>query len=317
MEQLVNALKSIAEPTRLRLLAILANNELTVSEITEVLNYSQPRISRHLKLMCDAGILDRVQEGAWVFYKAKKSGVGGDLVKNIVELLPLDSQVVKKDSARLNEIYLEQAKKAAEYFEENASQWDSINQLYFSSDVVNDAILEEIKQVSNKYRKVYDLGSGTGNLVELLSEYAESVTGIDNSLPMLTIARAMLNSKSISNCDMRQGDICEINASNESADLITMKHVLHYMNNPLLIFGEAARLLRIGGKFILVDFASHNVERLRTDYAHRRLGFTNDDIQVWCDQSKLKINSVKDISKVSIDDEQLTVRLWIMEKIEA
>ena len=312
MEKLLAGLKAVAEHTRLRLLTILIRNELTVSEITYILDQSQPRVSRHLKLMCDAGILDRVQEGAWVFYRVTDKKPGRDLCNALIELIPDDDLVVQRDLGRLAKIRAEHTQQAESYFYENAKQWDKLRSLYVSEKKVEQAMLSALADV--QVSELLDLGTGTGRMLEVFGGVIEKGMGIDNNRDMLAIARAKLEENQLTHCQVRQGDIHNVSLPSDSVDLITVHHVLHFLNDPQMVIAESSRLLKPGGHLLVVDFAPHNIELLREEHAHRRLGFSDQDITHWCENSGLFVNSIRHLEAASKTNARLTVTLWVATK---
>ena len=312
METLLAGLKAVAEHTRLRLLTILIRNELTVSEITFILDQSQPRVSRHLKLMCDAGILDRVQEGAWVFYRVTDKQPGRNLCNALIELIPNEDLVLQRDLGRLEKIRSEHAEQAETYFYENARQWDKLRNLYVSEKKVEQAMLSAVADVEVK--ELLDLGTGTGRMLEVFGAVVEKGMGIDKNRDMLAIARAKLEDNRLTHCQVRQGDIHNVSLPSESVDLITVHHVLHFLNDPQMVIAESSRLLKPGGYLLVVDFAPHNIELLREEHAHRRLGFSDQEVSHWCENSNLSVVSIKHLEAASKSNAKLTVTLWVVKK---
>lgn len=312
MEKLLAGLKAVAEHTRLRLLMILIRNELTVSEITFILDQSQPRVSRHLKLMCDAGILDRVQEGAWVFYRVTDRQPGRDLCNTLIQLMPEDDPVLQRDFGRLEKIRTEHTEQADRYFYENAKQWDKVRSLYVSEKKVEQAMLSALSDM--QVSELLDLGTGTGRMLEVFGGVIEKGMGIDNNRDMLAIARAKLEENQLTHCQVRQGDIYNLSLPSGSVDVITVHHVLHFLNDPQMVIAESSRLLKPGGRLLLVDFAPHDIELLREDHAHRRLGFSDQEITFWCRNSGLSVISIEHLEATAKSNARLTVTLWVAVK---
>ncbi len=311
MEKLLGGLRAVAEHTRLRLLAILFRNELTVSEITYILDQSQPRVSRHLKLMCDAGILDRIQEGAWVFYRVTDKQPGRQLSQALIELLDNDD-VLQRDETRMQKIRQEHRQQAESYFQENAKQWDKLRSLYVSEEKVEQAMLDAV--AGKKIEDLLDLGTGTGRMLEVFGDVIIRGMGIDINREMLAIARAKLEEKQLTHCQVRHGDIHNVSLPSGSVDLITVHHVLHYLNDPVIVINEASRLLKSKGFLLVVDFAPHEMELLREEHAHRRLGFADEEVIQWCQNADLKITQVEHLQSTSKSNAPLTVTLWVAKK---
>jgi len=309
MDSLLAALKAAAEPTRLRLLAILARGELAVSELTRVLHQSQPRVSRHLKLLCDAGLLDRGPEGAWVFYRLTDSGPGARVARSLLDLLPAEDPEFARDLERLERVRQERAERAAAYFRDNAMAWDRIRSLYVGEAAVEQAMLNAVAEES--LGDLVDLGTGTGRILEVFASKVRRGIGIDLSHAMLDAARANLHDHAIGNCQVRWGSVYDVPLPSACADVVTLHHVLHFLSDPAAALKEAARLLRPHGRLLVVDFAPHSMEFLRTDYAHRRLGFADDEVTRWCEGAGLGTVAVRHLEAASgAEHGSLTVSLW-------
>lgn len=309
MESLLAALKAAAEPTRLRLLAILARGELAVSELTRVLHQSQPRVSRHLKLLCDAGLLDRWPEGAWVFYRLAERGEGARVARSLLELLPANDPELARDLERLDHVRHERAERAAVYFRDNAAGWDRIRSLYVGEATVERAMLDATAEEA--LGDLVDLGTGTGRILEVFAARVRNGIGIDVSHAMLDAARAKLHDRGISNCQVRWGSVYDVPLPSACADVVTLHHVLHFLSDPAAALKDAARLLRPHGRLLLVDFAPHGMEFLRADYAHRRLGFADDEVTRWCEVAGLGAEPVRHLEAASeAGHGTLTVSLW-------
>ena len=281
MDRLLAALRAAGERSRLRLLALLRSNELAVTELSRILGQSQPRVSRHLKLLGEAGLLERFQEGSWVFYRLAESGDNAELATVITSLIPPGDPELERDLERLAAIKRERADHAARYFRDMASRWDEFRSLYVEESAVEAAMLEACGDLSRDGAKgdFLDLGTGTGRLLELFAPHFERGLGIDLSREMLSVARSNLEDQGLANCRVRQGDVYHLEADSNSFDLVTIHHVLHYLDRPMDAISEAARVLRPGGRLLVVDFGPHEIENLRTHHAHRRLGFTDAEIE--------------------------------------
>jgi ubiquinone/menaquinone biosynthesis C-methylase UbiE len=309
MDVLLNGLRAAGEHTRLRLLAVLERAELTVSELTRILGQSQPRVSRHLKLLCEAGLLDRFQEGAWVFYRLADRGSGAQLARTLLTLLPQDDLQLARDLQRLESIKQERAAAAAKYFRENAERWDAIRSLYVAESDVEKAMLKAAGEVP--IESLLDLGTGTGRVLQVFSDRIQYGLGIDLSREMLAVARANLERANIRHCQVRLGDIYNLSVPAASMDVVTIHQVLHFLADPAAAVAEAARTLSPGGHMLIVDFAPHKLEFLRTRYAHRRLGFADQEVISWCRSAGLVDVTIRHLTatgRTGID--RLTVSLW-------
>jgi ubiquinone/menaquinone biosynthesis C-methylase UbiE/DNA-binding transcriptional ArsR family regulator len=310
MEQLLGPLRAAGDPTRLRLLAVLARAELTVTELTQVLGQSQPRLSRHLKLLVSAGLLNRFQEGSWVFFRPAEKGAGGALARFLNERIRSDDPTIARDLERLAVVREQRAETAAAYFRGRATEWNEIRALHIPEKDVEAAILDLLGDAAGG--DLVDLGTGTGRVLELLAPHARSGIGVDLSREMLAIARHSLDRPELRHIQIRQGDLYALPLESASADIVTLHLVLHYLDDPAAALLEAARLLRPNGRLLIVDFAPHNLEFLRDEHAHRRLGFTQDEIAGWCRDAGLKIEATRSLQpKQAKSGERLTVMLWV------
>lgn len=309
MEILLNRLKAAAEPTRLRILAICAQGELTVSELTHILGQSQPRVSRHLKLLCDAGLLNRFQEGAWVFYRlADRAGSRSSaLSQQIISLIPEDDPQVGRDMQRLADVRRARHDVADAYFRENASRWDQIRTMH-----VDDAEVEAKLLAALPYHaetNLIDIGTGTGRILELMAPCVARSVGVDSSREMLALARSRVDTLDIRGCQVRQGDMYQLGEDDAGFDIAILHQVLHYADDPAAVVFEAGRVLVPGGTLAIVDFAPHDVEALRDGHAHRRLGFGDIEIAGLFDDA-----DVHTIETHELPGDPLTVKIWIGQK---
>ncbi|MFD2264886.1 ArsR/SmtB family transcription factor [Lacibacterium aquatile] len=303
MDHVLERLRAAAEPTRLRLLALCAESELTVSDLTQILGQSQPRVSRHLKLLCDAGLLERFREGTWAFFRLAQQGEGAETARWLVEQLTVDDPVLGLDRTRLGAIRTSRAESAARYFDSAASDWGRIRSLHVDDSIVEQAILQKVG--IDSIRDYLDIGTGTGRLLEVIGPHVERGVGIDLSREMLAVARANLERAGLKNCSVRQADLYQLPLATESFDAVTLHQVLHYLDNPALAIIEATRTLRPGGRLLVVDFAPHDLEELREQHAHRRLGFSEAEVAEWCRSAGLIPGEA-----VHLTGGRLTVTIW-------
>jgi ArsR family transcriptional regulator len=311
-QAVLSALRAAAEPTRLRILALLARAELTVTELTRILDQSQPRVSRHLKLMCDAGLLRRTQEGSWVFYRLADGGTGGGTARALLNLLEHEQANTERDLDRLELIKAEHVEAAASYFRENAAKWDVIRGLYLASDAVERALLDAVGDAA---QDLLDVGTGTGQVLRLLGPRVSRGLGVDSSREMLAVARANLESANLFHCQVRQGDITALPVDDACMDVVTIHHVLHFLDDPAQAISEAARTLRGAARLLIVDFAPHTAEVLRSHHAHRRLGFADEEIRAWCRLAGLtQIQLQRFEGAARIGAQPLAVCLWIAQR---
>ena len=303
MEHLLAALRAVAEPTRLRLVVLCARGELTVSELTQLLGQSQPRVSRHLKLLCEAGLLDRFREGSWVFYRLSQSGPACVLARQLVTACDDADPTIALDLRRLAAIKRQRADLAAAYFRENAARWHRIRSLYVDESEVEAALVDIVAGADP--RDLLDIGTGTGRMIEILAPRVEQALGIDQSREMLAVARANLEQAGLDNGRVRLGDMYQLALPDASFDAVVIHQVLHYADRPAAVVAEAARVLRPQGILILVDFAPHGLEFLREEHAHRRLGFADGEIAEWCRDAGLDPAPPRPLS-----GDPLTVVIW-------
>jgi ArsR family transcriptional regulator len=288
LEQILAGLKATAESTRLRLLALFIRAELTVTEVTQILRQSQPRVSRHLKLMCEAGLIERIKEGSWVFYRLAESGPAREIAQKLGELLPADDIVLKRDLERLEGVRAQRQENAQAYFAQNAAEWDRLRALHIPEEQVEGAVLDLVG--SSQVPAYLDLGTGTGRILELVSPRATRAVGIDMNGEMLSLARARIERSGLNHVQVRRGDLFQLPYGDRSFDLITLHQVLHYLEDPSAAVSEAARVLKPSGKLVIVDFAPHSLEFLRDDHQHRRLGFADKEVGQWCKAAGLSLS---------------------------
>ena len=303
MEQLLSGLRAVGEPTRLRLVALCAHGELSVSELTQILSQSQPRVSRHLKLLVEAGLLERFREGAAVYYRLADRTDPAFLARTVVDLLPDDDSELNRDLQRLDQVKQKRADMARAYFSENAARWNEIRALH----VPEVELEQEFVKIIGKepVADFLDIGTGTGRILELLAAKVERGMGIDVSSEMLTVARTNLEAANLRNVHVRQGDMYNIPVDDQSIDLATLHLVLHYSDDPRQVIEEAARVLRPNGRLVIVDFLTHNEEQLRSEHRHHRLGFDDDEIKDWLADSGLQADT-----PVGLQGDPLTVKIW-------
>ncbi|MCA0423919.1 MAG: metalloregulator ArsR/SmtB family transcription factor [Proteobacteria bacterium] len=305
----IAALEAVGEPTRLRLIALLSEAELTVTELTAILGQSQPRVSRHLKLLVDAGLVDRHREGAWAFFRRSERGAYGRLAQDILETIDLSGAELAADRRRLGEVRAERAQAAEQYFARHAAEWDRIRTLHVPDSRVEAAMLAMVGE--RRIEALLDIGTGTGRMLELLAPKAARATGIDASPAMLAVARANLERAGLRNVQLRQGDVYALNPGETGFSLIIIHQVLHFLDDPARAVREAARLLAPGGRLLIVDLAPHAVERLRSEFAHRRLGFSREEIAGFLDDAGLDPVASEALSPLAGEGDVLTVALWM------
>jgi SAM-dependent methyltransferase/DNA-binding transcriptional ArsR family regulator len=304
---LVEGVRAAGEPTRLRILALLARAELTVSELTSILKQSQPRVSRHLKLLTDAGLIDRSREGAWVFYRAGERPEMAVLRDTLVRLLPETDATLFRDLERLEGVRAHRAAQAQRYFAANAAEWNRLRALHVAEADVERAI--QTLLAGRSFEAHLDVGTGTGRILELLSAQSGRSLGVDLSAEMLAIARARIAEAGLRRAQVRLADLFELPAEDASFDLVTLHQVLHYLDDPGRAVAEAARVLKPTGTLLIADFAPHEIETLRTEHQHRRLGFDRREVDGWFEAAGLKLVDSTDLPPDRAQG--LTVSLWV------
>jgi demethylmenaquinone methyltransferase/2-methoxy-6-polyprenyl-1,4-benzoquinol methylase/ArsR family transcriptional regulator len=308
-------LRAAGDPTRLRLLLLLRQAELTVSELVEIVGQSQPRVSRHLKLLGEAGLVERFKEGSWVFCRAADRGTGAELGAAIAALA--DPAAQETDKARLAHVREARANAAAAYFKANAAEWERIRALHAPEKDVEAAIARHL--TARPIQNFLDAGTGTGRMLELIAPHAARAVGIDVSPDMLGIARDRLLRAGLQNAQVRLGDTYRLPFPNGNTgpdnnktgfDVVLFHQVLHYLDDPGAAVAEAARVMAPGGRLLIADFASHKEEFLRDEYAHRRLGFSDREVEGWFAAASLSNAGAETIAPRS-QSEKLTVKLWL------
>jgi ubiquinone/menaquinone biosynthesis C-methylase UbiE/DNA-binding transcriptional ArsR family regulator len=284
---LTATLKAAGEPTRLRILALLAEAELTVSDLTEILRQSQPRLSRHLRLLTEAGLVDRFREGSWAFFRLGERGGTAELARALIGRLKTDDATVLRDRERLTAVRACRAAAAQNYFRRHAAEWDRIRRLHVADAAVESAIRTAL--ADKPIRSLLDLGTGTGRMLELFGADIERGLGLDLSLDMLALARARLDRAGLKHCSIRHGDIYDLALPRDSFDVVIIHQVLHFLDDSAHAIAEAARVLRPGGRLLVVDFAPHDLEFLREEHAHRRLGFAAETVTQWLEAAGLDV----------------------------
>src|SRR5271156_2821820 len=286
-QALTATLKAAGEATRLRLLMLIGEAELTVTDLTAILRQSQPRLSRHLRLRAEAGLVERHREGSWAFFRLGEAGGAADIARTLIARLDPNDAIVARDRERLAAGRAARVAAAQKYFRRHAAEWDRIRRLH-----VTDAAVEEATRsvlAEQPIRSLLDLGTGTGRMLELFAEDIERGLGLDLSLDMLALARTRLDRAGLKHCTVRHGDIYDLALARDSFDVVIIHQVLHFLDDSARATKEAARVLRPGGRLLVIDFAPHDLEFLRDEHAHRRLGFPPKTVSQWLEAAGLDL----------------------------
>ncbi|MCF2515601.1 metalloregulator ArsR/SmtB family transcription factor [Sphingomonas sp. G124] len=303
--------QALADPTRLRILALLRVMELSVGELAQLLGQSQPRVSRHVRILSDSGLVGRRKEGSWVYLQIADP----DRTAPLFELYdgwddPEARQTFAGDAARLDSVRADRAEAARRYFEAHAATWDSIRSLHIADAEIERAIAGLL--IDRPIGALLDIGTGTGRMLELFAPKAVSAIGIDRSSEMLRLARVKLEQAGICGASLRQGDMYALPLGDRSADSIILHQVLHYAQQPGAAISEAARVLAPGGRLLVIDFAQHDRAELKEQDAHLRLGFADDAMRGWFSAAGLELDRIE-----RLGGGELSVILWRGIKPEA
>jgi ubiquinone/menaquinone biosynthesis C-methylase UbiE/DNA-binding transcriptional ArsR family regulator len=304
---LTATLKAASEATRLRLLLLIAEAELTVSDLTAILRQSQPRLSRHLRLLAEARLVQRYREGSWAFFRLGERGSVADIARALIARLDPDDPIIAHDRERLAAVRAARAAAAQSYFRRHAAEWDRIRRLHVADAAVEEAIRAALGAAP--IRSLLDLGTGTGRMLELFANDIESGLGLDLSLDMLALARARLDRAGLKHCSVRYGDIYDLALPHDSFDVVIVHQVLHFLDDSARALREAARVLRPGGRLLVVDFAPHDLEFLREEHAHRRLGFAAETVRQWLEAAGLDV--VRQQTLAPGPEGKIAVSLWL------
>ncbi|MEO1252212.1 MAG: metalloregulator ArsR/SmtB family transcription factor [Pseudomonadota bacterium] len=317
LDATLGLLRAIGEETRLRIVALLARGELTVTEITQILGQSQPRVSRHLKILADAGLVERHREGAWMFYRIA-GGAGADraraaILEAVGAVCEGADRVIARDSERFAQSREARAALASRYFQENAPQWNELRALHLPDSDIEQRMVALAGE--GPFDLFVDLGTGAGRMLEIFADRFKEGVGYDLSHEMLSIARDRLEKGGVDNAQVRHGDLFCLPLENEVADIVCVHHVLHFLAEPDAAVKEGSRILKPGGRLIISDFAPHDLEFLREEHAHRRLGFADEEVTSWCASAGLRLEQTETLTPQRANRDgaggrQLTVKIW-------
>jgi len=303
--------RALADPTRLRITRLLDHMELAVGELAQILGQSQPRVSRHVGILCDAGLAERRREGSWVFLRSPTAADGGTAIVDAVARMlaiaeresPELAAICKTDRQKLSAIRKSRESIAEGYFERHAGEWDELRKLHIADQLVEDALIAELDGAP--LGTLLDIGTGTGRMAELFAGKADHVVALDKNLEMLRIARAKLQHLPAAQVELVQGDFGDLPFAAASFETVLFHQVLHFAQEPELALQEAARVTRPGGRIAIVDFDAHDLEELRDRYAHARLGFADTQVA-----DLLRSTGFEPSPPIALDGKQLVVKIW-------
>ncbi|HEU4499567.1 MAG TPA: metalloregulator ArsR/SmtB family transcription factor [Sphingomicrobium sp.] len=295
--------QALADPTRLRILALLRAMELSVGELAQLLGQSQPRVSRHVRILSDSGLVGRRKEGSWVYLQLAEPERTESLFQLSNDIDPDAEQLFAADAARLDTVRADRAEAARRYFEAHAATWENVRSLHIADAEIERAIAALLAE--KPMGALLDIGTGTGRMLELFAPKADSAIGIDRSSEMLRLARVKLDEAGICGASLRQGDMYALPLGDRSADSIILHQVLHYAQQPGAAIAEAARVLAPGGQLLIIDFAQHDRAELKEQDAHLRLGFADDAMRGWFSAAGLELDRIQRLGGGA-----LTVILW-------
>ncbi|MGB5483781.1 ArsR/SmtB family transcription factor [Parasphingorhabdus sp.] len=314
MDHILIIFRALADPTRLRIVLLLQKMELAVGELAQILDQSQPRISRHIRILDEAGLAERRKEGSWVFLKPGPASELEILGRIFRSDKVAKSEQAMQDQAQLSLVRKARADMAERYFSAHAEEWDAIRSLHLPEAEVERAMQALLRDT--QLGKMLDIGTGTGRMVELFGPAAQSVIALDKSPEMLRLARAKLlesetdnGSNLVQKTELKQGDFNQLPVANGAVDSVILHQVLHYAQHPEAVLVEVSRVLKTNGVVLIADFAAHDREDLRTEHAHARLGFSDDSMKRWLTASKLDLVQTR-----TLDGGELTVKIWVARK---
>lgn len=312
LKDLLTCLKATAEPTRLRILVLLAAGELTVKDLTRILGQSQPRISRHLKLLAEAGLIERAPEGSWVYFRLAEGAAPRTLLDDLLARVDATENAVARDRQRADAVKREREAAAQAYFEKHASEWDRIRALHIDEAEVEAQMLAAFGP--REVDLLVDVGTGTGRMLEVFAGRYKRALGFDLSPAMLAYARAKHAHANLP-AQVRQADIYDLPLGDGQAGAVVLHQVLHFLSDPVRAIEEAARVLAPGGRLLIADFAAHDVEFLRDRFAHERLGFQAATVEQWLTDAGLTVHPTRVLAPAPAgDDARLTVLIWTGER---
>ncbi len=307
---MLRVLKALADPTRLRLVGILAHGEFTVQELVSILAMGQSRISRHLKILVEAGICTVRRQGTWSYFRMN----GGDAFFGSIRPAILDRLAEvegnRDDQIALAAILDERRNRSRQFFDRHARQWDRMASELIPVERYVSRILDEI----DSGHIVVDVGVGTGRLLKALSHASRHVIGVDQSSPMLDEARNRIGAEKLDNVELRLGELNHLPVADGVANCAILNMVLHHAANPQTVFIELGRVLEPGGQLIIADLLSHELDWFRDRMGDQWMGFDKLEMDRWLDAAGYRPGH---FHKIDIDVKLPSVFVLTAEKIIA
>lgn len=307
MDAIATYLKTLGHPDRLRILALLSQGELTVSELVQILGLSQPRVTQYIKSLEQVGIVERMREGSWVFSRLKRGQEANSaILAATLSALSDDNKQLMTDRESLNKVRADRSRQAEAFFASVANDHDQLGHEYLPQADIEAALLAMVP--GQEFSRMVDLGTGTGRMLKLFASHIRSGVGVDDSVEMLRVARHTLSDDAYTHISVQQADLQDAPLKDAAADLVTLHQVLHFLEEPARAVKEAARLLSEGGHILVTDFALHEFENYRDNYAHRRLGFSDQDMQQFLSDTGFEMTQIKTLP--ASDPTTPNVKIW-------
>jgi ArsR family transcriptional regulator len=304
--------RALADGSRLRILRLLGEMELAVGELAQVLEQSQPRVSRHVAILCDAELAERRREGSWVFVRGRCNGLdvdplGGAIARALATAERSDADFARqcgRDRGRLAAVRDARESQASDYFQRHAAEWDELRRLHSPDRMVEKALVGAL--AGQPIGRLLDIGTGTGRMAELFAPMADHIVALDKNLEMLRLARAKLQHLPADRVELVQGDFAALPQEAGSFDTVLLHQVLHFAQEPQRALLEAARVTKPGGRVAVVDFAAHAREELRERHAHARLGFEDEAMAGLLERAQLAPEPA-----LALSGGPLVVKIWV------
>jgi SAM-dependent methyltransferase len=301
---MIELLKALADPCRLRLVAVLLRGEFTVQELTRILDLGQSRISRHLRILTEAGVLSVKRQGTWSYYRAGEGNAFFGAIRPAFERELENLPQRRDDLAALGQALEERRQRSLEFFDRHARQWDSLSRTLLPVPEYLERLLSLVPSVST----LLEIGVGTGALLPALAGRAAEVIGVDHSPAMLDEARRRLAAGGGARIQLRLGEMTHLPLPDGAAGCVVANMVLHHAADPLAVLREIFRVLQPGGTLVLADLARHEREWAREQLADQWLGFEEDELQGWLAAAGLGSVVAERVGAANGQEEVLLVR---------